>query len=132
MGFRFRKSVNIGGARINFSKSGIGASMGGKGFRVTKKAGGGTRTTASIPGTGISYSTDSKSKSKKASTATAADTKTGIKILYWCLRVCAIPMFVLGLLLLLVDAVLGLLSIGVSIVEWITASHIKKVNFDNT
>ena len=56
MAFRFRKSINLGGgARVNFSKSGIGASVGGKGCRVTKRADGGTRTTASIPGTGLSY-----------------------------------------------------------------------------
>lgn len=58
MGFRFRKSAKLGPLRINFSKSGIGYSVGGKGFRVTKKAGGGYRTTSSIPGTGISYVQD--------------------------------------------------------------------------
>lgn len=66
MGFRFRKSINLGPARINLSKSGVGYSFGGKGFRVTKKAGGGTRTTASIPGTGFSYVKDSGKKSKKS------------------------------------------------------------------
>lgn len=56
MGFRFRKSVNLGGGfRINFSKSGIGYSHGFKGARITKKANGGVRTTLSIPRTGISY-----------------------------------------------------------------------------
>ena len=55
MGLRFRKSINLGGARINFSKAGIGYSVGGKGFLFTKKASGGTRTTISIPGTGVSY-----------------------------------------------------------------------------
>jgi len=44
-----------GGFRINLSKSGIGYSWGVKGYRVTKTANGRTRTTASIPGTGISY-----------------------------------------------------------------------------
>ena len=34
MGFYFRKSVSFGGVRFNFSKSGIGASVGVKGFRV--------------------------------------------------------------------------------------------------
>ena len=67
MGFRFRKSVKAGPFRINFSKSGIGYSFGGKGFRVTKKAGGGTRTTASIPGTGVSYVKDYGSRKKKTS-----------------------------------------------------------------
>lgn len=78
MGFRFRKSVKAGPFRINFSKSGIGYSFGGKGFRVTKKAGGGTRTTASIPGTGISYVKDHGSGKKKASgSAPASSGKTG-------------------------------------------------------
>ena len=58
MGFRFRKSVKAGPFRMTFSKSGVGYSVGGKGFRVTKKAKGGIRTTASVPGTGISYVKD--------------------------------------------------------------------------
>lgn len=62
MGFRFRKSVKAGPVRINFSKSGVGYSVGGKGFRVTKRADGKTQTTASIPGTGISYTNTSKKK----------------------------------------------------------------------
>ncbi len=72
MGFRFRKSVKAGPFRMTFSKSGIGYSIGGKGFRVTKKAGGGTRTTASIPGTGISYVTDHGKGRKKATISTTA------------------------------------------------------------
>lgn len=63
MGLRFKKSINLGGAKINFSKTGIGASLGGKGLRVTKMANGRTRTTASLPGTGISYVKESSSKS---------------------------------------------------------------------
>lgn len=56
MGFRFRKSINLGGGfRINLSKSGIGYSWGTKGFRISKTARGTTRRTYSIPGTGISY-----------------------------------------------------------------------------
>ena len=36
MGFRYRKSINLGGGfRINLSKSGIGYSWGVKGYRVT-------------------------------------------------------------------------------------------------
>lgn len=72
MGFRFRKSANFGPLRINFSKSGMGYSFGGKGFRVTKKAGGGMRTTASIPGTGMSYVKDYGSGKKKSSGSTPA------------------------------------------------------------
>ena len=75
MGFRYRKSFKAGPVRINVSKSGVGYSVGGKGYRVTKKANGGMRTTASIPGTGISYVKDYSTKSKSkasASTPTAA------------------------------------------------------------
>lgn len=65
MGFRFRKSINLGGGfRVNFSKSGVGYSWGAKGYRVTKKAGGGVRRTYSIPGTGISWTEDSKKRKK--------------------------------------------------------------------
>ena len=56
MGFRYRKSINLGGGfRVNISKSGIGYSWGVKGARITKTAKGTTRHTLSIPGTGISY-----------------------------------------------------------------------------
>ncbi len=56
MGWRFRKSINLGfGFRINLSKTGIGYSWGFPGYRVTKTANGGNRITYSIPGTGISY-----------------------------------------------------------------------------
>ncbi|SCB73871.1 DUF4236 domain-containing protein [Weissella bombi] len=62
MGFRYRKSKNFGPFRINFSKSGIGWSVGGKGFRYTKKANGGIQTTTSIPGSGMSWVKDYSNK----------------------------------------------------------------------
>ena len=68
VGFRFRKSVNLGPVRLNFSKSGVGYSVGGKFGRYTKKANGGTRTTYTIPGTGVSYVKD-HSAGKKATAA---------------------------------------------------------------
>ena len=67
MGFRFRKSINAGPFRVNLSKSGVGWSVGGKGFRYTQKANGGTRTTASIPGTGVSYTKETGAKSTQSS-----------------------------------------------------------------
>ena len=68
MGLRYRKSVKLGGLRINFSKSGVGYSYGVKGLRYTKTAKGKDRITASIPGTGVSYVSESgeKRKSKNA------------------------------------------------------------------
>lgn len=66
MGFRFRKSIPIGKHfRINLSKSGVGHSWGVKGARFTKTANGKNRTTLSVPGTGISYTTESKAHTSK-------------------------------------------------------------------
>lgn len=65
MGFRYRRSVKIGGLRINFSKSGIGYSYGVKGLRYTKTAKGKERVTASIPGTGISYVAESGGRRRR-------------------------------------------------------------------
>ena len=80
MGFRFRKSIKLGCFRVNLSKHGVGYSFGVPGFRKTIKATGGTRTTCSIPGTGLSYSTDSKKLklkgSKKSSGGTAKNSTT--------------------------------------------------------
>lgn len=89
MGMRFRKSFGGKGFRVNVSKSGIGYSVGGKGFRYTKKAGGGSRTTTSIPGTGISYVKDSKTgKTKKVATANGYSKGT--------YKFCSIGMKVMG------------------------------------
>lgn len=63
MGFRYRKSLNLGGGfRINISKSGIGYSWGVKGYRITKTSKGTTRKTSSIPGTGVSFVEETGSK----------------------------------------------------------------------
>ena len=71
MGLRYRKSFGSGPVRINVSKSGVGWSVGTKGARITKKTNGGYRTTASIPGAGISYVKDSDRKKEPARTAVA-------------------------------------------------------------
>ncbi|MFA6045082.1 MAG: DUF4236 domain-containing protein [Phycisphaerales bacterium] len=55
MGFYFRKSVNVGPFRVNLSKSGIGYSVGGAGFRTGKSATGRKYTSFGIPGTGMGY-----------------------------------------------------------------------------
>lgn len=79
MGLRFRKSIKVGkNTRINLSKSGVGFSVGTKDARVTKKAGGGTRTTLSVPGTGISYVKDSKQKPEHTPRSTNANKEINI------------------------------------------------------
>lgn len=55
MGLRFSKSIKLGkGVNLNFSKSGIGMSVGTKGMRVGTGPRG-SRISANIPGTGIGY-----------------------------------------------------------------------------
>ena len=133
MGMRFRKSINLGGgARVNISKSGIGGSIGGIGYRYTKKANGGTRTTVSIPGTGISYVKESGSKSKKKSTEVKAMPQGRIEnhiefAFFWIIyRVMGFITFPLGLLLLLVEPLTGICSIGLSVVFYFGGNHFKK------
>ena len=55
MGLRFRKSLKLGPININLSKSGIGTSIGAKGFRIGKNSKGKVYRSFNIPGTGISY-----------------------------------------------------------------------------
>ena len=55
MGFYYRKSVNLGPFRVNIGKSGLGYSIGGRGFRVGKSSRGRKYTSFSIPGTGVGY-----------------------------------------------------------------------------
>lgn len=68
MGFRFRKSINVGGFRVNLSKTGIGYSFGAPGFRVTKTATGRNRMTVSLPGTGLSWVKEASGKKTKQQT----------------------------------------------------------------
>jgi tetratricopeptide (TPR) repeat protein len=68
MGFRFRKTIKMGPVNLNISKSGVGTSIGGKGLRVGVNAKGKGYTSASIPGTGIRYTSYSKSSSKARGT----------------------------------------------------------------
>jgi hypothetical protein len=55
MGFFYRKSVNLGPFRVNLSGSGVGYSLGGRGFRVGKSSRGRRYTAFSVPGTGVGY-----------------------------------------------------------------------------
>jgi hypothetical protein len=55
MGFYYRKSVNLGPFRVNLSKSGVGYSVGGRGFRIGTSSRGRKYTSFSIPGTGVGY-----------------------------------------------------------------------------
>src|ERR1017187_4632466 len=53
MGWSFRRSANFGSFRINLSKSGVGYSVGTRGFRVGQDSRGRRYQAVSIPRTGI-------------------------------------------------------------------------------
>jgi hypothetical protein len=53
VGWNFRRSARLGPLRLNFSKSGIGYSVGVRGLRIGKDAKGRTYSATSIPNTGI-------------------------------------------------------------------------------
>lgn len=55
MGFYYRKSIGLGPFRVNLSKSGVGLSLGGRGFRTGVSGTGRRYSTFSIPGTGVGY-----------------------------------------------------------------------------
>ena len=61
MGFYYRKSVRLGPFRVNLSKSGVGYSLGGKGFRTGVSSRGRRYSSFNLPGTGIGYRTSSQS-----------------------------------------------------------------------
>ena len=68
MGFRFRKSINLGkGVRLNIGKKTLGLSVGRRGLRFTTNSKNQKRITAGIPGTGL-YWTESVDKLKKKKT----------------------------------------------------------------
>lgn len=71
MAIRFRKSKSSGPFRVTASKSGLHTSVGGKGFRMGVGTNGKVRTTISIPGTGISY-TSTKGGSKSHSNSNSS------------------------------------------------------------
>lgn len=53
MGWGLRRSLKLGPLKLNFSKSGVGYSVGVRGFRVGTDAKGRSYSAASIPGTGL-------------------------------------------------------------------------------
>jgi hypothetical protein len=90
MGWSFRRSVSFGPVRLNFSKSGVGYSVGGSGFRTGVRANGRRYTRMSIPGTGVSYTTGHGRLSSNPSASTGclvllvvSGGAIGIPIAWW-------------------------------------------------
>ncbi|HEU5025856.1 MULTISPECIES: DUF4236 domain-containing protein [Actinomadura] len=55
MGWSYRKSLRMGPFRLNFSKKGVGHSVGVRGARYSSSADGRREMTFRIPGTGLSW-----------------------------------------------------------------------------
>ena len=68
MGLRFRKSIQIlPGVKLNIGKSSVGVSLGGKFGGVSLNSKTGAQARASLPGTGLSYTTRLGGNKKKSS-----------------------------------------------------------------
>ena len=85
MGFRFRKSFKLfPGVRVNLSGKSAGIRFGGKHAGVSLNTKGSARASASIPGTGLSYSVNlgGKGKNKPDKKAAPAETNAACKVGY--------------------------------------------------
>jgi len=83
MGFRYRRSVQvIPGLRLNFSKSGIGYSVGMRGARISHSPTGRVTRSVGIPGTGMYYVTTrgSGGRRRSANQSTAHSRATAARI----------------------------------------------------
>ena len=94
MGMRIRKTLNVGPAKITASKSGLSASVGVKGARIGKMSNGRTRTTVSVPGTGVSYVHEVGGKKK----APSNEMLEAGKSYSWQYRILGILLIALGVL----------------------------------
>ena len=82
MGFRFRKSIRLGkGIKLNINSKSTSVTFGSKGFHHTISSTGKTRTTVSIPGTGISYSTTGGQNTNRQTVSYSSKSKSTALVL---------------------------------------------------
>lgn len=84
MSFRFRKTVNLdNGIRFNLSKSGIGWSWGNHFFRKTYTSKNKTRTTLTIPNSGLSHVSDKQPQNRRKQSVLLNILKLIFKLLFF-------------------------------------------------
>lgn len=83
MGFYIRRSVNFGPLRVNLSKSGVGFSVGGPGFRTGVRSNGRRYSRVSIPGTGVGYEQSHRTTSGTGCALYLALIGTGSALATW-------------------------------------------------
>ncbi len=103
MGFSFRKSIKISGAKLNVGKKGVSVSTGVKGFRVSTGING-TRLSAGAGGVRYTTKIGSSSKRKKSS---SGGEMTAPEVLLAC-----IFLFVIGGILAFIGFNMGLWIMG--------------------
>lgn len=134
MGFSYRKSKKIGPFRVTASKSGISTSVGGKGYRVTRKANGKIQTTASIPGTGIRY-TKQLSRNKGYNSVNEnkiIHSRNYYRVLYIIANITSIILAIISLLLLLAILPIGIISSALTVFIFLIGKEGKRIylNYD--
>lgn len=142
MGFKYRKSYKIApGVKLNVGKKSTGISVGNKGGGVSFNSRTGARMRASIPGTGISYTSKlgskktAKSSTKKTSGKQAAanqTTKKPVPQRGWFIGL-AILCSISGIIYLSTDVIIGILTAAIGILMLVfTAKSPKISQSDNT
>ncbi|MBO3443402.1 DUF4236 domain-containing protein [Clostridium sp. CCUG 7971] len=130
MGFRFRKSINLGGGvKLNVSKKSVGLSAGVKGARVSVNSNGRKTTTVGLGNTGLSYTKSSNiinnNKVKGYKEIREVNTKTysekdikRLKLNYKVYKISGIIFICLGLLLAIPASIFGILValVGVGLI----------------
>lgn len=134
MGFSYRKSKKIGPFRVTASKGGISTSVGGKGYRVTRKANGKIQTTASIPGTGIRY-TKQLSRNKGYNSVNEnkiIHSRNYYRVLYIIANITSIILAIISLLLLLAILPIGIISSALTVFIFLIGKEGKRIylNYD--
>lgn len=102
MGWQYRKSMKVGGARLNIGGKSWGVSTGVKGFRTSTNSKRGTQISVGIPGTGVSYRHRVGPTPKQASQERAAPGQA--LLAWWLVLLAANPMLGFGALLFVVPA----------------------------
>ena len=127
MGLRFRKSIKIApGVKINLGKKSVGMSIGGKYGGMSFNSKSGSRVRASIPGTGLSYSSKLGGGKKgaarrKAKSTTAKPASSQPVCLRWWYILLIILFAVSGIKNLTADTGTAIVSIVIAaIMGWFT------------
>lgn len=116
------------------NKSGISTSVGGKGYRVTRKANGKIQTTASIPGTGIRY-TKQLSRNKGYNSVNEnkiIHSRNYYRVLYIIANITSIILAIISLLLLLAILPIGIISSALTVFIFLIGKEGKRIylNYD--